>query len=314
MRYNAQDERMRNYNPRIAQIQREFLDAAVPDAAAEKILKSQAGQEVLKAYSDPIEQCERADLTLKPEEEQFLQAQMKGRIIQSYSLADLLSLANETTLVVFDINDTLITTKQKLGSARWAAELVKNHAELSGEEALNRLVPFWHKVLETSEAMPVEVDTAYVIRKLAQRGVPMIGLTANYAEISLTTLAALKACSIDFSKGPLAKNDFALGTPYPAKFLSGVIFAGLQNKKSVVLKQFLFQTGLHFDRIVFVDDKRKNVSELSFNLNDISSDYTGVWYRAVEKTPPLDSDIAKLQAIYFNRIVPDHLIEELISR
>ena len=225
-------------------------------------------QKLLALYKDPITGCARADQTLvftKTQNSHSVPSlpshDLSVEIRESKRIADLLDLADENTLVVFDLNDTLIRTDSSLGGDVWADHVCKQAMEagMSKEEALDRLVPFWHQVLMRTSVRPVELDTAKVVHALQLRGCKMMGLTARYIEMAYPTLDALQSLWIDFGKNSIAKADFTLLTPYPAKYLNGVVFAGLQNDKAIVLFQFLQQNSVNYDKILFIDDKKKNV-------------------------------------------------------
>lgn len=265
LRYGMEDARVRAYNHELSRCQLHFLDSVLPDSLAEHLLSTSVGRDLLAHYIDPIVSCKRQDKTLVPTKqarvttasEPDILHDIPVRISDSTHIADLLELADKDTLIVFDLNDTLFQTHSSLGGDVWADRLLQSaiKAGLSKEEALDRLVPYWHQVLLRVPVKPVEAHTAHVLTQLAHRGCKMIGLTARYTEMAYSTLEALRSISIDFSQSSAVQDDCALFTPCPAKCIEGVIFAGLQNDKADVLVPFLRQNPIECTKTLFIDDK-----------------------------------------------------------
>ncbi len=319
LRFSGEDSAFSHFRMEIADYQLKYMDKVIPDAIAARILTMPQAVSLLAKYKDPILHPSRIDSTLtggshsKPP--QLTSHDVPIEIRESTQITDLLSLADEKTLVVFDLNDTLMRTDSALGGDVWADKVTKDAmaAGLSKEQVLDRLVPFWHQVLIRTPVRPVEPNTANVLQTLQQRGVKTMGLTARYIEMAHTTLKALRDIFIDFSRSDVATEDFTLFTVSPAKYIDGVVFAGLQNDKADVLVQFLAQHPVEFDRIIFIDDKKKNVEGMAKAAKALNKPYIGIWYRAVEATPSQDNpDVAKIQQVLFRQIIPDDIVKQLL--
>lgn len=320
LRYGIEDERVAAFDPAIAEIQLAYLDSVLPDTVAEKIALLPEAQELLLSYRNPAIDSQRPDRTLagaKSIRRTLPVHDVPVEIRESAHIADLLQLADENTLVVFDLNDTLMRTASTMGGDVWAQKICKEAVAsgLTTEEALDRLVPFWHQVLMRTPVEPVESDTARVIAELQRRGCKMMGLTARYTEMAYPTIGALRSIFIDFSTNSIASNDFTPRTPSPSKYIDGVVFAGLQNDKAEVLVQFLEQNTVEFNKIVFIDDKKKNVEGMVKAAQALNKSYIGVWYRAIENIDvPYNSDVAKIQQMLFGKVVPDAIVQKLVDK
>lgn len=325
--YLGSQRQLQEFDPVVVDKQMALLNHVMSDKAAASLLKYEGIEEYLNQYEDFIEGNNRIDITLtnpsklpppylvpRPEDAP------PSTFIESTNISDILSLCDQRTLVVFDLNDTLITTKHCLGSDLWAGNILKEKKAkgLSQEEILDKLVPTWRAIIDKSIMIPVETTTPLVFKKLKERGCAMIGLTARYIEIAPTTIDQLQSVSIDFSDHQALANDMTLHTTYPSKLLHGVIFAGLQNKKGAALIQFLEQNPLDFDQIVYVDDKRSHVEEVLRAAQSMGKPSIGIWYRRIESDPfkqtaVTQPNIAKLQMVFLNRIVPDKLVKWLFA-
>lgn len=320
LRYSHEDDANERFNPEIAQKQFELLFNPLPDEVAKKILSFPEASELLSKYKDPIESPLRRDLMMESvevENSSFpTDLPYRGKVIETDKIIDILEYASHKTLFVFDINDTLMSTSSCLGGDVWAHNIVKEGLTkgISREEVLDRILPFWLDVLIHSSFKPVEDETAQVIRRLQKEGSPIVAMTARITELAYQTIHQLRSIAIDFSNAPLAQSDFTINVPYPARYINGIIFAGLLNKKAEVLIQFLEQNPVEFDRIVFVDDKRKNVDELAQAAAILQKEYIGVHYRAVDPyAKHYDADVPKIQAVFFQKMIPDSIIEKLLE-
>ncbi len=323
VRYSREDKRVAEYNHDIASVQERHLHGVISDHDAARLLATPEGQVLLAEYVDPIAFSERVDRTLVPAaqepksvHEPLPTHDVDIEIVQTNTIADVLKYADADTLVVFDLNDTLMSTSISLGGDVWAKKLLTTHTSsgMSKAEALDRLVPFWHQVLLKAPVTPVEPNTPLVLRELQMRGCKMLGLTARYVEMAYATIDQLRSIYIDFGDNPIARDDFAVRAAYPSKFINGVVFAGLLNDKAEVLVQFLKQNPGEFSKLVFVDDKKKNVDGMINAARALNKPYVGIWYGAAEANArDVDPNIAKVQSVLFGKIMPDDVAAQLID-
>ncbi|MCH9611436.1 MAG: hypothetical protein SP1CHLAM42_15270 [Chlamydiales bacterium] len=206
---------------------------------------------------------------------------LSADIHESFDIRDLLKYADENTLVVTDLNHVLMETMEPLGSDHWASYEVKKRMKETGEtklEVLHKMVPMWHHILMESEFKAVESTTAGVIRRLQQQGNLVMGLTARYIEMAYPTVSQLKSIGINLSLNVLSDLDHEIEGGYAAKYVEGVIFVGLKNDKGETLMRFLNQLEYQPKKILFIDDKEKNLRSVSIACEKRGIPFTGLRY------------------------------------
>jgi FMN phosphatase YigB (HAD superfamily) len=175
------------------------------------------------------------------------------------------------TLVIFDIDNTLIEPVQMLGSDQWfyaLVEQIRTEQKVGEEVAAERAMALWNAVQADLEVRAVESSTPALLKRLAERDLPILALTARTFDIAETTAHQLRSVGIDFERHAVA-GDLELALASPAKLIRGVLYVGELNSKGEVLVEFLRRTGLAPKKIVFVDDKRKHVESVTAELKAV---------------------------------------------
>lgn len=321
LRYDRMDAQLKKFSLARAHKQLSILTHGLSNKDAEVLLNHPEGEKYLEKYLDPVRFPKRKDISINFQgrqpriEGQAGEAESEHRIISTFQLEEILRYANQRSLVVFSINETLVTTETLLGSEKWANQLIKENvgADLSYEEASSNLLPTIHNLAIKLPLTPIRPDTPDVIRKLQKKGCSLLGISTQAVEVSYPLLKKLKLLGIDFSKSSASFHDFSLPSSSPAKFLSGVLFLGPQKNRGTSFLKFLDQAKLDFDRIIFVDDNISNIEEMRKAAAIIEKPFLGIHYQAsyaCQKSA--HPDIAKLQLVFLETILPNHLVDLLL--
>jgi hypothetical protein len=191
-------------------------------------------------------------------------------IEEESEMSRVLAEAGPGTLVVFDIDNTLLTPCGHLGSDEWydflceryeARGLTKEEASLRADEAFNR----WQGKVSLRSVDPASPGVVETLRK---RGVPYFALTARSAGVRDATIRQLDSLGLamigGFAPGDAAKPG-AIGAG--VVFESGVFFNGENGlSKGDALVRILGRNGLKPRRIIFVDDKAKHTRSVDAAL------------------------------------------------
>ena len=175
------------------------------------------------------------------------------------------------TLLVLDLDNTLIEPEGNLGSDQWFYFLVRKFRARDGmspAEAEHRAMEEWNRVQPSLQIRAVEADAARIIRSAQDRGFATLGLTARTPEIAQTTFAQLRKIGVHLARRTIPAREFALPGAHPILFREGVLFVGESNKKGRVLMDFLKRTGAHPARVLFVDDKRRHVKDVDREMRN----------------------------------------------
>lgn len=186
------------------------------------------------------------------------------------------------TLVIFDIDNTILQPVQTLGSDQWfSCEVKKLVAGGSTEpDAVDRVIPLWMQIQTRSAVMAVESNTPQIIRELQARRYPVMTLTARDARLAVVTTSQLKSVGVGLV--PIANGPIRVGGDPSTLVTGGIVFAGPKNVKGEVLKSFLMERNLHPKRIVFVDDKPHHVESVGKALAGTGIAYYGFRYGAAD--------------------------------
>lgn len=206
-----------------------------------------------------------------------------AEILETDKIATLLDIVDQDTLVILDLNDTLMGSVEYEGSDSWAKEVIQKEMQMTGlskQAVYDYFVPKWHKILLSSPVKAIEPITSEVIAALQDKEVPMIGLTARYIEMAYPTHNALHSIGIDLAKSTIYATDIEIEGGYASKFIDGVVFVGLKNDKGQTLLRFLDQINYQPKRVVFVDDKLPNVQSVEQAMQTRQIPFTGMHYTA----------------------------------
>ena len=184
------------------------------------------------------------------------------------SMAEIVPALDSQTLLVFDIDNTLVEPVGNLGSDQWyyylAMALARDDASLSADAVAAQADAIWTKTLATVKVKPVETLTPALVREQQAAGLQVMALTARAAEDAAATFQQLRDIGIDLSVNAVRKEDLA--TEQGGFFSRGVFFVGEGPDKGKTLVAFLKKIGLHPARIVFVDDKPRHAANMDAAL------------------------------------------------
>lgn len=154
------------------------------------------------------------------------------------SMAEIVPELTPGTLLVFDIDNTLVEPVGNIGSDQWYAYIVKAGArdwELSADGAESRAGEIWAETLKTVKVKPVEALTPALIREQRKRGIKIMALTAREPGDAPATFRQLADIGVDLGKN--------------------VEFVGDGPDKGKALVAYLKKYKLTPAKVVFADDK-----------------------------------------------------------
>jgi FMN phosphatase YigB (HAD superfamily) len=188
-----------------------------------------------------------------------------GKIIETDSIMSILEYVQKETLVIADLDNTLIESETQLGSSQWGDYLGTLYTEpgKSFEEIDLLIAKMACKVQPVIKIRCVDPQTLEMINQLHEQRVDFMGLTArrpceiHYTHKQLTSLKINLSNIIN--EGFLGCiSDSAKGIIYH----QGVVFCTPMHKKSYALALFLEKSKLYPKRIVFIDDKLSHVKDI----------------------------------------------------
>jgi hypothetical protein len=187
-----------------------------------------------------------------------------SRILESSSIRDILGYAqNQKTLVVFDLDNTLIYANQDLGGDAWFFHVLneKIASGLSREEALAIVLPMYYEVNNHITLSSVEPESPTVLSTLQNNGIPTVALTTRSLPFVERTKIQVKDTGFNFAACKIFAKDLTLELARPALLTDGIIFCNDNNKGQTLLKM-LEACNFKPETIVFIDDKLSHLIDV----------------------------------------------------
>jgi len=207
-----------------------------------------------------------------------------GLILETETLADIHGYLEEKTLVIFDIDNTLIAPIGILGSDQWAWARVKELKAkgLSEKEAFHQTMEEWRQLHANMKMQTLEKDTAALVQNLQALNYPLIALTTRTPEDASLTRRELVQVGIDLKRTAIADGPLELALQEKAAFIDGILFISLENAKGDALKEFLHQTAYLPAKIIFIDDKLSHIKSVEKACFSLGLDFVGLRYGAAD--------------------------------
>lgn len=250
-----------------------------------------------------------------------------SEIIETGDFADILlhihRATPETTLVVCDIDDTLLKGAQHLGSGAWGDYITAQLESKGVPQKLAKEVEsvFWRTVQPHIKVEHVDPKAPHVIREIQKQKVTVLGLTARCPHEAAYTLDQLESLDFNLSNeiyrdGVHLNSEVLIAEEWEGKasYEKGVLFSSLFNKKSEVLFAFLEKHDIYPNRIIFVDDRLTHVKDLAEACEKRNITYIGIRFkRADDYNKHFDSRIANIQWEVFPTILSNEEAQQLLN-
>ncbi len=224
-----------------------------------------------------------------------------AQIIESKKMSDILNTVSPNALVIFDLDNTIMEAGQTIGSDQWFDYRVKIH-ERGGytlDQALTKASEEWEAVNYKARVKIVEPETVGIIQNLQMRGIRTMGLTARPATFLEESLKQLNRLDVHFDRETVSEEHITLKDKDVATFKDGLMSVGGNNKGTILVK-LLKYLNYKPGRILFVDDKLKNVTNVDNALKAASILSFAYRYSFTdEKVAAFDSRLADFQYQYF---------------
>ncbi len=212
--------------------------------------------------------------------------QAQAEVIETNSYRDVLKYVTADTLVVTDLDNTVIEPVQTLGSDQWGEAMGKKliAAGFEKAQAVEMHVSMFALVQQYTQVKTVESDTARILNDLKSMNIPTLGLTARPVYIVDRTLDLLKSVSLNLTGldevADIVKRD---QNPNEIIYKSGVVFVGPMNNKGLVLKSIVDQLkNSHFKQIIFIDDKVHHTVNVDKAFENSGIDVKSLRYGAAD--------------------------------
>ncbi len=224
-------------------------------------------------------------------------SQAASVIYPSTDLQDAVDKANtlepKSTLVVFDIDDTLLTATEFFGSDKWydwqrgrALDQQGNVVNTADSEKVNCLFDVLGMVFEIAVNKPTQPNMADIVDSVNN---DVVILTARSGAYRAATMRELGRNQLNFKNKSLTPAgtgyhyDYTFGgRTAQVSYVDGVFMVQGMNK-GVMLLDLLDRTEHDYTSVVFVDDKQHNIDNMANALKDANINFYGYHYNRISK-------------------------------
>ncbi len=249
----------------------------------------------------------------------FLAATVQASTLEIKSMGQVLPLITANTLVIFDLDNTIMEPTQTLGSDQWGMNEIQRFlkAGLPEREAKDQGVGRFAQVQMRTSVQAVEAMTPKLIHYLQKNKIQVMGLTARPLSLTLRSAQQLQSLGVDLAATAPVFNG-ALVSADPSAYFRGILLVGPHNNKGTVLMNFLRLSQVKADRIVFIDDKLSNVQNVETALNGQKLPHVGLRYGAADtKVASFNAAIGDIEWKVFTqtgRVIRDQQAQEILRK
>jgi hypothetical protein len=131
-----------------------------------------------------------------------------------------------------------------------------------------------------------------------------MGLTHRPLCVVDATIQQVASLGFDFNKTAPSREIILIPASTPALFKQGILFAADFNEKGALFLSFLALIKQKTQKVLFIDDKKKNVTELESTLTAHGIEVTAVHYTAIEHAKPIFiRELAEFQYKFLDQIM-----------
>lgn len=226
-------------------------------------------------------------------------------VINSNTIAEVITHVEENTLVIFDIDGVIMEPVQMLGSDPWAYYEGDKYIAIHGgnvAKGLEAFAPVWIKVQEKVSVRTVDKKLALVLKMLKDFGNSVIGFTARGIALAKRTKEQLQSIDIDLSNNSFFSENLVCPSYL---FDNGILFTKVGYNKGECLKCFFKKIKKRPPKIVFIDDHEKNIESMKKMCSEEKISYVGILYKGASYTKEtFDPKVSDMQLEYLDSFAP----------
>jgi hypothetical protein len=226
-------------------------------------------------------------------------------------IEEILASIDPDALVILDVDEVLIMPKDQILQSPHREYINKLDTFLFASEQESENL--WSIIFAQRSSIPVDTKMINMINNLQSKGIKVMALThAMTGKFGYITSMKdwryneLISHGYDFEKSwkgiqdktfnglEKSSNCLASEISSPPMFFKGIIFTEID--KGEALEAFLSHYKLKFKKIIFIDDKKKNLESVEKITAKLNIPFVGIEYTtAVIQTEPLNKKRAELQ-------------------
>lgn len=247
----------------------------------------------------------------------LLSVALFGQIHEVAHFNEIVKYSGPDTILLLDIDETLIIPVQMLGGDAWFEYRLKSHQnEQDCKAPLEKTLAEWEAIRHLSKMKLAEPDIASVLKELQSQKVSVMGLTVQGLALATRTILQLNEQGIElFPSSPFAQDLCFQVEGHTILFRQGILFTSGKSKGKAF---FLFceQIGLEPKRVVAIDDKLSHLESLEKEAEKRGVDFVGLRYSFPDaRIHSFSPEIANYQLFHstFTHILSDEEAEKQLK-
>jgi len=237
----------------------------------------------------------------------LLFCQIPAEIIETNHFSILREHMGRNTLVLIDIDNTLIRPAQFLGSDMWFRHRLGIHKKngSNSQVALDKSLAEWTAVQNVTNVQLVEEACQSITKELQNQGHTVICLTTRGLGLATRTIYQLHTVGIDMTPSSPTDKEIFFDNEGGVLFRRGILFTA-GSHKGKALQKLLEKTGYTPSSVVFINDKLSHIKPIEETCREMGIPFTGIRYGACDAwMESFDPAIASVQFLHLGEILSD---------
>lgn len=217
----------------------------------------------------------------------------------------------ENVLILFDVDNTLLASRQLLGSDQWFTW----REDVMEEGGFPCLLDAARLLFEHGSMRTTDPNAPSLVRALQAEGIGTGVLTSRGPDLQAVTWRELAVAGFDFlSNSPPGWFADDSKESQPARYEYGIFMTSGLNKGTMAV-DLLNKTGIRdtVKKVIFVDDKAKHVCRVQKSMQELGIDVSAYHYTAedIRVAPVVNRDPATMERL---RKAWTHFEDQLVCR
>lgn len=241
-----------------------------------------------------------------------------GEIIETKNFKEISQYIKAETLVLLDIDDTLLIPVQTLGTDVWFMHRLKYHLQDKNDHtlALDKALAEWEAVRHLTNIKIVEEGSQDLIKEMQKNNIVVMGLTTQGLALATRTVVQLNSLDIDLSTtAPSHEDHYFMNGQNGVLYRQGVLFTA-GTSKGKALSKFLDIIDYHPKHIVFINDKKKHLQDVEQSFVSKEVNFIGLRYSySDQRVGNFREAVADIQWTYstFDYLISDEEAFQLLD-
>ena len=205
---------------------------------------------------------------------------LQGEIVETQSFKEISSYLSPGTLVILDIDDTLLVPVQMLGCDEWFQSRARYHqnAGMLRAEGFEKSIAEWEAIRHLTKMETVEPGTPEIVKSLQDQGFQVMCLTTQGLALATRTMQQLQGHAIDLTRSSPSPNDcYFLVDGHGVLYRGGTLYTSGTHKGKALFR-LLEIIGVNPKRVLFLNDKLPHLKPIEEIANLKCVEYIGLRY------------------------------------